>query len=198
MSEPPYWDVVDPKVPVGGPFTYGFSKLAKGADINRFRARYVFASSFIGVRCQGLSSSTEQGYSELTRVFAWWSTLELLKELCGKKDPSQLVEINGSSYCAEIRAIPNYEKFIFAAVEHVDRMELKEAVGNFLRGKNSQPLCISRTIRHIYLHGHLTPGAGGIDDGAKTSIALCGRSSEFLKEVVDSAWASRLKEAKVI
>lgn len=164
-------------------------------DFYRWVNRYRLALRFEGVRLEGFGEDTVLGYSALTRTFLAWSVFERYGELAGDPPP----------YRALLAYVPKLE--LSRLADHIDRHDRDGHLFDFLHGE-SIPLyqglldrfrggnrravvAYAASLRHIYVHGHLTahPNNCTAEDVASIADVL----STFLLDLTAKDFARRVK-----
>lgn len=192
-NAPPGWAAVDSALGrFAPPTSLGFSCSAR--DLNRYWSRYRLAKSFRSIDIAVYTADTVRGYSALFRVFLVWSAFEQLMRLYGLKPGtfvSRLGSYGISSVEKAIRSVPDHSRFLEAVRAELDRTPLIVAITDFVAGRAINLLLLPASIRHIFVHGKLTPnsGVGHVEAACGLSSVLC----EFLFAVMDGEFSATLK-----
>lgn len=164
------------------------------AYANRFAARYRFANS-VTLTLKGYTSDTNAGYSSLGRLAFTYSAFETLLELigCKRKEAFNILDpYPTGAWIKEVRARdPNSSFFLFVD-KRVDAKYEKQHVMQYLRGQGCDITALAASVRHIFLHGELTPGAAG----AEVTCGVCDHLSDALVTIMDGEFAGRLEPFK--
>lgn len=165
------------------PHNFGF-KASNGAIV-RFANRYRVAKSFRGVQLEGYRQTTIDGYSALVKVFLCWSAFEQFLELLGitQRDLNYLLKPYNPD--TAIRQIKNADRnrsfydFLYSQVNQTHRVELN----NYFKDDLKNVTYLASAIRHIFVHGLLTPHANQTRPAKVIKIGsiIC----EFLLRVMD-------------
>lgn len=188
---PPYWRVLNRL----GPEFYhriGFNRNLSFA--NRFGARYRFARSVTGVTLDGYTSGTSAGYSALTKLAFTYSAFEGLLELIGikRKDAQTVLKAYPfHKWCNEIRAFDSSCTLFCFVAGRVRPKHEKDQLLQFIKGKPCDVAALAAGLRHIFLHGELTPNALGTDPAV--SCQICEYLIGVLVSVIDREIEARLK-----
>lgn len=162
------------------------------ADINRFGARFRVAHSFRGVTLDGYGQTTANGYSALFRLMLVWSTFELFMQLVDIKQKSltDLLKKHGHvNLQAQIRHHDQGDllfKFIVARVNDTHKQELS----NYFNDDPCNATYLASSIRHIFVHGDLTPNAGGTEPDV--TRAVCKTLSDAHMHVMNEEFSDRV------
>ena len=190
---PPGWSIYDKWAGKCLPQKFGFVKLE--GDINRFGARYRLASSFEGLKLDGYTQVTSQGYDELLRVFFAWSAFEQYSKICGLRDDKQaqfLTDYGGAACVVQIRRLDEKNRYLTFVTDRIYKKTQKEALKAYLDGHDCSLFIIASAIRHIFVHGPLTPNANQVEPRIASSI--CKKVSSFLLLAVGSDFKSRFEK----
>jgi len=185
---PTNWDDYDNVVVHVGAKHFSFSD---EGDVNRFAARFRAAASFRGIKLEGYSAPTEEGYSALCRVLFAWSAFESFLKITGLDMRTVGPLFDGYGAAKTITAIrssdPNdrFYSFIHARVNATHQAELD----NYLKNDPCNIGYLSSAIRHIFAHGWLTPNANQVEPAAVTTV--CNVICEFLLMVMDKEFMKR-------
>lgn len=190
---PPGWGEYGDRVNVAAQT----SLFERAAVVNRFYARYRLARAFRGMTLEGYSAATTEGYNALTKVSLHWSAFEQLKRALRLQDSRELArKYEYSNYLGQIRLADPDGKFFNFVVEQLDADALKKPVGDFLKGESCNTLVLAKSVRHIFLHGPLTPNVKGLAPATVTSI--CDALSQSLTEIMDHEFSLRVQDLKAI
>ena len=165
--------------------------------VNRFHARYKFARSFKGIQLEGYSASTVNGYSALMRASLHWTAFELFKQAIHIKDTRDLIVLYPfDSHLTAIRSCVSNKPFFNVIRGHLKDTKQRAQIEAFSKGENISPLVLGKALRHIFLHGSLTPNAAG---AAPSEVEIiCEELCKYMVEVMDGEFekkANQLVEA---
>jgi len=161
-------------------------------DINRFGARFRVAHAFKGVSLDGFSSATANGYNALFRLMLVWSAFELFMDLLDLKQKAlnDLLRKHGQSELQkQVRAIDVNDlffNFIHARVNEAHKKEL----ANYLDDDPCNGTYLASSIRHIFVHGDLTPNAGGTEPDVTRQV--CKVLSDAHVHVMNAEFSERV------
>ena len=190
--ELPHWDIVSERHNYAG-CTLLFNSMQK---VNRFRARYQVAMAFKSMQLEGYSSDTTNGYESLTRVMFFWSAIEQMEHALPDCSPRHLAEkypevtISGTE-----RVDMNCENFFNFIHERLEK-SLKSRMEDFLDNKDASAFTLAKSIRHIYVHGHLTPNVRGVSPS--DIQLLCNKLCDILRNVIEKEFSYRALALKEI
>lgn len=187
--DPPHWPDYESRHAVAAHTPF----FNVAAEVNRFHARYRLARAFRGLLLEGYSDSTTAGYSALTKVALYWSAFEQMMVALNIPDPRYFV--GRHKYIDDLRQIQTVDgvrKFFGFVKEKINRKDLKTKLEEYLKNGNGNVFMLAKSIRHIYLHGHLTANVKGL---APQDIAsICDRLCEMLLNVMDKEFADRVQD----
>jgi hypothetical protein len=197
---PPRWSVWDTHAGVASWPFFGFSGKAGAGDVNRFGARYRLAKSFRGITVEGYKSdATIEGYNGLLRVFLVWSAVEPFKSIFGIATRNDLAEFVGkydSVRCVEkIRSLDKDNRFYKFISERVDKPHQTQ-LANYLAQKPCSITFLASSIRHIFVHGPLTPNAN--DTPPNVVRRICDLLSDFHIHVMDQEFKQKMDDFEKI
>lgn len=191
MTYPTSWKRYCGAVGHVDPNDYGFT--AVNADINRWAARYRVARAFRGLLLEGYSDSTGSGYSGLCQVFFTWSAFERFLPIIDL-DQRRSGDLFMSDYSetvrqrvAELDREGRFYGFVDARCNAMHQEELR-------KWQNEEPqnfTYLASAIRHIFVHGHLTPHVDGTEPAR--SAEICNIVSEHILEVMDWEFSQRIE-----
>lgn len=163
------------------------------ANVNRFAARYRLARAFRGLELEGYRDATLLGYNALTRVTLAWSAFEGLLpavRLHLGDIPSIRARYNSAACLADLRQADQSGKFLAFIRDRLTKKSQREELDKYLDGKDCCVLTIARGVRHIFVHGPLTPNANQADPNAVT--AVCDRLAVMLRRTMDREFSGRV------
>jgi hypothetical protein len=165
---------------------------AAPALVNRFRARYRFARAFRGLDLDGYGESTRQGYEAIIRVSLHWSAFEtMLKALClrGDQVPDIVARYPHAACGDDVRRADPDGRFVRFLLEQLEPYEtrLRGQLEAHLAGNEVPATALSKSIRHIFLHGLLTPNAKQVDP--RNVQFICNRLARGLHIIMDGEFS---------
>lgn len=186
---PPKWSEFEKYIDLAG-FTPLFSN---ARTVNRFRARYRLAKSFQKLDLNGYSRATALGYDGFTKVTLWWSAFE---QLCQSlKIPLNNLQTLAIKYplnsnLMAIRAHDTDGVFFKFVKYNLSSKEQKRKIEQFLNGEYCSSLTLAKAIRHIFLHGALTPNVNG--SSPEKIYAICDILGNALNEIIDKEFEEQV------
>ena len=161
--------------------------------VNRFAARFRFALAFRSLELQGYSAETANGYSALTRASLFWTAFEQFKRALRIDDTREIVKLYPfDEHLAKIRALDSAPKFFRFLKNHLKVKTQEEEIQKFLKGESISPLVLAKSLRHIFLHGPLTPNAHGAIPSEV--VLICELLCDYMLTVMDEEFDKRAKE----
>lgn len=190
--DPPKWEVFDKH----GPYIEGhkFGVLTTVAYVNRFRARYRAAKALEAIGLRDFSPATEPGYLALTKMLYAFSAFELFLPAIGikqKKSDKLLSRYPVNDWVEKLRAADARDIIYQFVLEHgqLDSKH-KHHVSQYLEKKPTNYTYLTSVIRHTFVHGHLTPSAGGAPIGQMGNICAVLVGSLF--QIMDREFSERM------
>jgi hypothetical protein len=184
MAYPSAWERYCGAVGHVDPRQYGLK--ATNDDINRWAARYRAARAFGGVLLEGYSNSTSEGYSGFCKVFFVWSAFERFLPIVGLEQVSSgrlFKNEDSESIGRRVLELDRNERlygFIYDRCNNKNQEELQKwrskELGNFTY--------LLSAVRHVFVHGHLTPHADGANP--VKSAKICNIISDHVLDVMDN------------
>lgn len=168
---PPFWRVLDQL----GPLSYSAIGLARPLPYaRRFGARYRFAKSVQEIKLAGYASAdTCEGYSWLTRLAFTYTAFETMLALIGVPRKGAYVILKSYPVAKWVKDLTSFDPpgVLFGFVEpRLTSNHETVNVKQFLAGKSCDVTALAAALRHIFLHGELTPNAGGCNPQAVCQI----------------------------
>lgn len=163
-------------------------------EINRFAARFRLAASFTGVTLDGYSAETQQGYSALMKVVLCWSAIEAFMKIMGldRKALGRMAAAHGVADIATRVAEADSERKFYQFIRaHTTNKLHQRELDLHLSGKTHDVLYLASSIRHIFVHGDLTPNAAGTNP-AKTTL-ICRLLSELCIAIMDHEFSAKIQ-----
>lgn len=172
------------------PSDFGF----KGSDgqVVRFASRFRVAKAFQSMELDGYRQATVEGYSALLKVFLCWSAFEQFIDLLGveQRNLAPLLQpYHPDEIIKQIKSIDrnrSFYDFLYAQVNQPHRRELD----NYFRDDLKNVTYLASAIRHIFVHGLLTPHANQTRPQKVVKIGAV--ISEFLLHVMDEEFDKRV------
>jgi len=189
---PPRWNEVEAHI------QSAYLVFKSAGDVNRFRARYRLARAFQGVSLDGYSEATVRGYSSLMRMSLAWSALEslLLAMRISKHDLGNLARKHDfTNLLSELRNVPDANKFFRFVKVRLENKSQAAEVERFIDGRSCNGVTLAKAVRHIFLHGTLTPGARQVSP--EVAPEVCDRLSQMLLMVMDDEFSEKADELLV-
>lgn len=155
------------------------------ADLNRFAARYRAAHAFSGISLDGYSSAIEDGYSASIRLFMVYAAFDAA---CRSKkcEPfsagAWIDEFVGVEAVRSARGLDAGDRLMNAILPHL-RKALVPRLTQYMSGNTSSVLPPFMAIRHLFVHGVLTPSFARTDPNAYA--ALCNHLSQTVLAALD-------------
>ncbi len=176
----------------------GFSKQEHiEGNLTRANARYRVAKSFQKVVLDNFADSTVDGYSALMRAFLVYSALESYmrilnpksKRVC--KEALDIIDKDEAKQLSEtILKLDNEKTFYRFILSFSDKPFMKKDLQSFYDKKEHNPVCLLASIRHIFVHGHLTPNVNGMRP--KKVKKICDLLSDFFLEQIENDFKTRV------
>jgi hypothetical protein len=175
-------------------YVFGFKRPLK--EINRWAARYRAAASFESVTLADYQSpQTVKGYSALIRATLVWSAFERYLPIVGLDQESCADLLKDHDPAALSAAVLNDDKDgrLFKYVrQRVTNPKLGRHLDAYLKGDPFNVSYLLSGLRHIFGHGHLTPGSN--DAEPLNTVSICNRLSDFHLNVMDADFSKRVEE----
>lgn len=188
---PPLWAEYDRRCMVAATTAL----FARVAIVNRFQARYRFARAFRGLNLEGYSLTTAAGYDALTKVSLHWSAFEsacAALRIPAVNIPKVAANYDNTQCLADLRRVDPEGRFFTFVREHLDGDRHRAQIADFLDGEDCSPIALVKAVRHIFLHGPLTPNASQVHPHSVK--AMCDRLSRALMVITDKEFSGRVKD----
>lgn len=193
---PDSWREFDRYMPGVPPRAFGFA--AELPEINRWVARYRAAASFERAELvQYQSQDTVEAYSALIRAILVWSAFERFLPIVGLTQSTSaelLDKYDAQELIREIQGIDEDARLFQYIQSKVTNRTLAEELDKYFQNAPFNASYLLSAIRHIFGHGHLTPGAN--EANAAATSAICNRLSEFHLEIMNAEFADHVEEFK--
>ncbi len=162
-------------------------------DIQRLSARVRAAKAFRGVNLEGVNSATIRGYDAFFQILLTHSTLE--QYLCVTKQQFDEIEADHVLFGSE-KTIKDFftldpkDRLFDFVHKHLTNKKLKVQLPKCRDGSCHNVGVISASVRHIFIHGHLSANANDI---TPTRVHRgCMLVSDFLLQYIDGDFTHRL------
>ena len=185
IFKPPKWEVYEMHYQSAG-YTHLF---AAAKTVNRFFARYRFARAFKGLELEGYSDETTSGYNALTKVTLHWTAFEQLCRAIKITDMRMIGQRHSYDECIKSIREADPQNIFFRSVKfHITTPDQKIQLDAFINNGTCSSLTLAKSIRHIFLHGPLTPNVNGCSPHAVS--AICDALCKSLVEIMDIEFAN--------
>lgn len=159
-------------------------------EVYRFGNRYRLAHAFRGMDLEGYSAATRAGYDALTKCSLYYSAFE--RFMAATNTHLHHFNADAGQCLAELRATEPtlvFLRFVFSKLtKNSERAEWQR----FLQGGSCSPLTLAKGVRHIFLHGDLTPSAGNTEPAVAS--AICDRLALAVKRPIDRVFQERVQQ----
>jgi hypothetical protein len=193
---PDSWREFDSYMPGVPPRAFGFA--SELSEINRWAARYRAAASYEHtVLAKYQSRDTVSAYSALIRSTPVWSAFERFLPIIGitQSSSGDLLNKHGSIRIArEVQEIDEGAKLFKYIQSRVTNPTLARELDNYFQESPFNASYLLSAIRHIFGHGHLTPGSNETD--ASVTAAICNMLCDFHLNIMNSEFNERVAEFK--
>jgi hypothetical protein len=170
---------------------------AAQSEVNRFRARYRFAKSFRGLNLEGYAEDTKAGYEALTKVAFVWSAYEQMLRALKIQDGREIIKnYPMKEVIKKIKKLDTEFKFFrFVRQKLKDENHLKDKVTIFIDGGACTVLTLAASVRHIYLHGHLTANVQRLHPSIVSQI--CDLLADSILIIIDSEFKESIENLMI-
>jgi hypothetical protein len=186
------WHRFDSQVKGPPPRAFGF--LDDTGEVNRFAARYRLARSFSSVTFDSYSSVTISGYEGLLRLFFVWSAFEQFLKITKRKQSSiesDLHRYDTRKLLQLLRTADPGNRFLLFVHDRTNQSH-KKHLKSYFTGQECNVTYLASAIRHVFVHGSLTPSADQTPPGNVKRI--CDLLSKFLLSVMDKEFTRHMDE----
>jgi len=189
---PSAWARYDSQVPGPPPRAFGF--IDDAGEVNRFAARFRLAKSFSDLTFNHYTAETTAGYEGLVRLFFVWSAFEQFMKITmnnQKNIESILDRYNAKKLIKRIRRNDKdnrYFSFISSRTNNTHKKQLK----NYFNEDECNITYLASAIRHVFVHGPLTPNAD--QTSPEKVLIICNYLSSFLISVMDNEFTRHIDE----
>jgi hypothetical protein len=163
-------------------------------DVARWSSRVKLARNFRGLQVDEYSEPTLLGYSSFFQVFLTHSALERYLPMVGLKDDDlkdALLPYNPHEPIKQFFALDRSGK-LFDFLHSRLNSKLRNNLTACREGTCSNVACLSASVRHIFVHGHLA--ANSHDINPKQVARACRGISDFLLEFMECDFSQRIGE----
>ncbi len=166
---------------------------APQSEVNRFRARYRLAKSFRGLNLEGYTEDTKAGYEALTKVAFFWSAYEQMLRALKIKDGREIIKNHPmKEVIKKIKKLDSEFKFLrFVRQKLKDENYLKDKVTIFIDGGACTVLTLAASVRHIYLHGHLTANVQQLHPSIV--VQICDLLADSILTIIDAEFKQSIE-----
>ena len=168
-------------------------------DLNRFSSRVRLAHSFDGVRLRDYAEGTEEGYGSLIRAALAYSAVESLRRALGYKADHEfgpdLADHDSAEVVRRFREADVEDRFGHFVQDQVNG-RLRRRLEALYTGASSPDVDANMVhlgagLRHIFVHGHLTPSARKVPP--RRAASACDIVTHALLKLADNAFAARVE-----
>jgi hypothetical protein len=193
---PDAWREFDRYMPSVPPRAFGFT--VELAEINRWAARYRAAASYEdAVLVQYQSKETVLAYSALIRATLVWSAFERFLPMVGlsQNTSGDLLNRYGAVQVAdEVRELDEDARLFNYIQSKVTNPTLARELESYFKDSPFNASYLLSAIRHIFGHGHLTPGSN--ETNASVTANICNRLCDFHLDVMNFEFNEHVAEFK--
>jgi len=194
----PYWEKAQTIITNGKTKeTLSFIDIKKiDGTLTRVNARYRLAKSFNTISLEDYSENSIEGYSSLMRVFLVYSTFESYLKLItneSKKCKAGKALLNtkeAKQVSKKILKLDKNKKF-YKFISSFSQGYVVNEIEKFYTKEDHNLVCLLSSIRHIFVHGSLTPHANGMNP--KTVQKICNLLSDFFLDQIAKDFFKRIK-----
>ena len=170
---PPCWSTFNENFNLYSAADFGFS--GTKTDISRFAARYRAAHCYLKVefKCLTLTHETANGYSMLCRLLLTYSAFEcLLRALKLREDQaSAFFSVQEkSTVLKKVRRLDSGDALFTFMKPHLNKQH-QEELKLYLSDKLCNPFFLASGIRHLFVHGELTPNPKDVKNMAVRDVS---------------------------
>jgi len=193
---PDAWREFDRHMPHLPPRAFGFS--VELPEINRWAARYRAASSYEGaVLVQYQSKDTVLAYGALIRATLVWSAFERFLPMVGLSQNTSgdlLNKYDAVRIAREVRQHDEDARLFKYIQSKVTSPTLTRELESYFKDSPFNASYLLSAIRHIFGHGHLTPGSN--ETNASATANICNRLCDFHLHVMNFEFNEHVAEFK--
>ena len=164
--------------------------------LTRTNARYRLAKSFNGILLKDYSDDSIEGYAALMRVFLVYSAFESYLKLITKENrkckagKTLLSTKKAKQVSQEILDLDKNKKF-YKFISSFSTGYVSKEIEKFYTKEDHNIVCLLSSIRHIFVHGSLTPHANRVNPRAVKKI--CNLLSDFFLDQIAKDFSKRIK-----
>jgi len=192
QRNPTRWNDFDRHMPGVPTNAFGFS--GSLPEINRWAARYRAAASLEGIQLSDYQSSeTIEGYSSLIKATLVWSAFERYLSIIGiaQNQCNDLLEkYNINDIAGNVAHLDENNRFYAYIRSKVTNRTLTKELDNYFQRQSLNVSYLLSAIRHIFGHGHLTPGSNDVN--GITTAQICDLLCVFHMSVMDNDFSERV------
>jgi hypothetical protein len=178
--------------------TKAFGFVVELPEINRWAARYRAAASYEqAVIVQYQSKETVSAYSALIRSILVWSAFERFLPIVGLSQSTSgdlLNKYDAVRVAREIQSLDEDARLFRYIQSKVTNQTLARELDNYFRDSAFNASYLLSAIRHIFGHGHLTPGSN--ETNANVTASICNRLCDFHLQVMNFEFNEHVAEFK--
>lgn len=190
---PTSWRDFDRNMPTAPTAAFGFS--VDLSEINRWAARYRAAASYEqSVLVQYQSPETVRAYSALIRSTLVWSAFERFLPIVGLSQPTSgplLEKYQAVDVAKRVRDMDEDARLFKYIVSKVTNPTLRRELDNYFRDSPFNPSYLLSAVRHIFGHGHLTPGSN--ETNAEVTAGVCNTLCDFHLHIMDAEFTDHVR-----
>ena len=187
------FDSYMPKIPIQA---FGF--VGDLGDVNRWAARYRAGASYVRSELvQYQSNDTVIAYGALIRSILVWSAFERflpIVRLSQNTSADLMRKYNSIDIARKVRAFDEKDRLFSYIKSKVTNATLAKELGSYFSESPFNASYLLSAIRHIFGHGHLTPGSNETD--ASVTTAICNLLCDFHLSIMNAEFSEHINEFK--
>ena len=168
----------------------------KAGDVVRWNTRVKLARNFRGLEVEGYTELTLQGYNALFRVFLTHSALELYRPIVNLDAKNDLLAAlgpyNPDGPVKKFFALDRSGRLFDFLQSKLDKQRSKDSLRACREGASADVTCLSASVRHIFVHGHLSAHSNEIRPKQIVPVARSSPSSCWISWTRTSPKGSRI------
>lgn len=170
---PPGWATFNENFNSHGAADFGFA--GSKTDISRFAARYRAAHCYLKVEFKNftLTQETANGYSMLCRLLLTYSAFECLLRALKIREHQATAFLNAqekATVLKKVRHLDSGDALFTFMKPHLNKQH-QEELKLYLSGKPCNPFFLASGIRHLFVHGELTPNPKDVKSMAVRNVS---------------------------
>jgi hypothetical protein len=194
---PPSWSKFNENFNLHSAADFGF--LGTKTDISRFAARYRAARCYLRVEFKNLAltQETANGYSKLCRLVLTYSAFECLLRALKLRENQTSAFLNDqekSTILKKVRRLDPGDALFAFMKPHLNKQH-QEELRLYLSGKPCNPFFLASGIRHLFVHGELTPNPKDVKNNAVQNVS--DYLTSVLVKVMDREFKKRIDEFEI-